>query len=132
MGRPKTKIDYTGRSNNFNAGKKVIFVFGSNLAGIHGAGSAKKAHKEFGAQMGIGEGRTGDAYALPTKDEKLRTLPFGKIRLAVERFKAYAHANSDLSFVLVRIGCGLAGYSEEEISPLFKDAPDNVTKPLGW
>lgn len=46
----------------------TVFVFGSNPGGVHGAGAAKTARDMFGAQTGVGEGMTGNAYALPTKD----------------------------------------------------------------
>lgn len=106
-----------------------IFVFGSNLAGIHGAGSAKFAVSNYGASYGVGVGRTGMAYAIPTKDENLRTLPLVRIRGHVESFVRYAIAHPDVEFDVVAIGCGLAGYEPRDIAPMFHDAPENVHLP---
>jgi hypothetical protein len=105
-----------------------IFVFGSNLAGRHGAGAAKAA-MEHGAIYGQGEGRQGNSYGIPTKDEKLRTLNLPEVRQGVERFLDYARANPDLRFRLTAIGCGFAGYHPSVIGPLFAEAPENVIKP---
>lgn len=109
-----------------------IFVFGSNLAGRHGAGSALHAKQHWGAEYGVGEGTTGQAYAIPTKDERLRVLPLPHIAEAVTRFLAYAAKESKTTFIVVKIGCGLAGYREEQIAPMFKGAPSNVDLPKGW
>jgi hypothetical protein len=106
-----------------------IFVFGSNLAGRHGAGSAKHANRYYGAERGVGEGRTGNAYAIPTKDAALKTLPLERIALHVAKFKGYAALHPELTFKLVAIGCGLAGYTPEQIAPMFANAPANVIKP---
>ena len=107
-----------------------IFVFGSNLAGIHGAGSARYAWKRRGAEYGVGVGRTGAAYAIPTKDEGLRTLPLWKIAEHVKTFLEYAREHPDDAFLIVAIGCGLAGYTPEEIGPMFKGAPQNCILPM--
>lgn len=115
-----------------DAPRRHIFVFGSNLAGRHGAGSALHAAKHFGAERGIGEGRTGEAYAIPTKDSKLRVLPLCDIQVGVDRFIAYARANPDLAFDIVKIGCGLAGYKDDQIAPMFANALDNCVLPEGW
>ena len=106
-----------------------IFVFGSNLAGRHGKGAARFARNQHGAQYGIGVGRTGNAYAIPTKDGTLRTLPLVEIRKHVVAFVAYARANPTLRFDITAIGTGLAGYSHEEIAPMFKDVPANCKLP---
>jgi hypothetical protein len=109
-----------------------IFVFGSNLAGRHGMGAALDARVQHGAQYGVGVGRTGDSYAIPTKDEVLRTLPLTRIAGYVSDFLEYARTNPDLKFQVTRIGCGLAGYHDKDIAPMFKDAPDNCELPYGW
>ncbi len=109
-----------------------IFVFGSNLAGRHGRGAALFAREQRGATHGIGVGRTGDAYAIPTKDERLRVLPLDRIAPYVADFLAYARANPGLQFEVTRVGCGLAGYEEEEIRPMFEGAPPNCDLPEGW
>lgn len=102
-----------------------VFVFGSNLAGRHGAGAAKFALKQRGARYGVGEGRTGNAYAIPTKDSALRTLALDEIGRYVRQFVQYADDNPELLFQVTPIGCGLAGYTSEQITPLFWGAPPN-------
>lgn len=109
-----------------------IFVFGSNLAGRHGAGAALWARQERGAIYGQGEGPQGDAYAIPTKDAHLRTLPLGVIAVHVGVFLAYASAHPDLTFELTPVGCGLAGYKPAQIGPMFKGAPANVILPASF
>lgn len=111
---------------------RPIFVFGSNLAGRHGAGAALFAKRNYGAEYGTGVGRTGDSFAIPTKDEYIRTLPLSTIKLYVDKFLAYAKANPDLTFLVTRIGCGLAGYLDKDISPMFQGAPENCLLPEGW
>lgn len=106
-----------------------IFVFGSNLSGRHGAGSAKEALLKRGAIYGQGIGRQGSSYAIPTKDQRLRTMPLGEIAPHVQAFLAYAGAHQDLQFDVVAIGCGLAGYKPEQIAPMFAGAPSNVHLP---
>ena len=110
----------------------TVFVFGSNLAGRHGAGAALDARIEWGAQHGIGIGRTGRAYALPTKDADMKPLSLGRIRAEVERFIMHAIEDPGSEFLVTRVGCGLAGYTEEQIAPMFRAAPDNCMLPDGW
>lgn len=107
----------------------MIFVFGSNLAGRHGKGAALDAVRLHGAVNGVGEGRTGEAYAIPTKNHWLRTLPLEWIEHYVGEFLVYARTNRDLYFQVTKIGCGLAGYTPEQIGPMFKDAPPNCELP---
>lgn len=106
-----------------------IFVFGSNLAGRHGKSAARDARIYFGAQPGIGRGRTGQCYAIPTKDRNLRTLSLTGIAANVREFLRYAMANPQLTFYVTPIGCGLAGYAPEQIAPMFADSPENVRLP---
>lgn len=106
-----------------------IFVFGSNLKGIHGAGAALHAKKYFGAIQGQGVGRQGNSYAIPTKHSPYQTLPLETIKLYVEDFLEYARNNYWESFMVTPIGCGLAGYLPTHIAPLFKGAPENVNLP---
>lgn len=106
-----------------------IFVFGSNLAGIHGRGSALHAKRYFGAVTGVGEGPIGHSYAIPTKDKYLRVLPLKTIDAYVQRFLDYARQHTHLTFNVVAVGCGLAGYTPELIAPMFKQAPTNVRLP---
>lgn len=88
----------------------MIFVFSSNLAGRHGKGAALCAKNHHGAEYGIGVGRTGNAYAIPTKDRRIRTLPLPRIAKYVAEFLAYARAHPELEFEVTKIGCGLAGF----------------------
>lgn len=106
-----------------------VFVFGSNLAGIHGAGAARAALRKYGAIWGCGIGFQGRSYAIPTKDENIKTLPLYEIKKHVEQFLKYAKSHPEITFVLTPIGCGLAGYSPSQIAPFFKDASKNVLMP---
>lgn len=110
----------------------MIFVFGSNLAGRHGKGAAKAARIEYGAVYGVAVGRTGMAYAIPTKDAKLKPLSLHDIGRYVHDFKKYARHYPELKFNVTRIGCGLAGYTDKDIAPLFIDAPYNCQLPPTW
>ena len=110
-----------------------IFVFGSNLAGIHGAGAALAALK-FGAALGVGVGLKGQTYAIPTKDVKIKPLHFKEIEKYVIEFYEFARKNQDLTFLVTEVGCGLAGNSYEDIAPMFLEAAklDNVRLPLNF
>jgi hypothetical protein len=98
-----------------------VFVFGSNEAGIHGAGAARLAYERFGARLGQGFGLIGQSFALPTKDWSVLKLELDVIEFYVNRFEEYVITNSHLNFMITRIGCGLAGYNAEDIAPLFKN-----------
>lgn len=106
-----------------------VFVFGSNLAGRHGKGAALFARLHRRATYGQGEGRQGQSYAIPTKDERLNTLPLDRIKEGVDRFIQYATALHMVRFEVTPIGCGLAGYKPEQIAPMFRNAPDNCDLP---
>lgn len=107
----------------------LVFVFGSNLAGRHGKGAALWAKQHRGAIYGQGEGYQGHSYAIPTKDERINTLPLFRIRNYAHRFKRFAREHPELTFQLTPIGCGLAGYTPEQIAPMFDDVPSNVILP---
>ena len=109
-----------------------IFVFGSNLAGVHGAGAAHHAHKEQGAQWGLGFGPSGNTYAIPTKDRNIMTMPMEEIKPFVSVFLDYARYHPLLEFFVTRIGCGLAGYNDSDMAPLFRGAPDNCSFAEQW
>lgn len=102
---------------------REVFVFGSNLAGIPGAGAAKYAQK-FGMIYGHTVGHIGQVYAIPTKDHKLNTLNLNIIQNYVCEFIEYAKSQTERIFLVTEIGCGLAGYKPENIAPLFLDAID--------
>lgn len=105
----------------------MIFVFGSNLAGHHGGGAAYEALVNFEAQDGMGEGAMGRSYAIPTMDENIKPLALDEIEGHVEKFKEFARNHEHLEFFVTAIGCGIAGYTPEQIAPMFKDAPMNCT-----
>ena len=109
-----------------------VFVFGSNLAGRHGAGAAKRAREAYGAVYGKGVGFQGSAYAIPTKDRSLKTLTMGTIVTYIEEFKEFAVVNPSLEFYVTRVGCGLAGLKDEQIAPLFVNSPQNCVFPKVW
>lgn len=109
-----------------------IFVFGSNLAGRHGKGAALEARLHHGAIYGQGIGLQGRSYAIPTKDASLRTLNLPTITQHVATFIRFARDNQSLIFNVTRIGCGLAGYKDQHIAPMFKDAPNNCILDQRW
>ena len=106
-----------------------IFVFGSNLRGMHGGGAAYVAYKQFGAVMGQGVGLQGQSYAIPTMQGGVDT-----IRPYVDEFILFAKEHPELTFLVTRIGCGIAGFTDDEIAPLFAKAHnmDNIILPKGW
>ena len=106
-----------------------VFVFGSNEAGIHGAGAAKLAREKFGAEGGNGFGLQGKSYAIPTKDYNIITLDLIEIKDYVNSFLLFAKERMDLIFLVTEIGCGLAGYHPRDIALLFKNASENVFLP---
>lgn len=118
--------------------KYMVFVFGSNMSGIHGAGAAAYAHKKLGAPWGKGEGcYSGNdvprfTYALPTKGYRIEPLQIQDIRAAVDRFIAFAMAEPNMKFQVTQVGCGLGGFTKEQIAPLFFDAPLNCFFDEAW
>jgi hypothetical protein len=112
--------------------RRRIFVFGSNLAGRHGKGAAKTAVQRHGAIYGKGSGMQGDSYAIPTKDAKLRSLTLDEIKHNVRQFLAFARANSGLTFYVTPVGCGLAGYKDKQVGPMFEQATLNCQLPIRW
>lgn len=117
--------------------ENMIFVFGSNLAGIHGAGAALFAFEERGAKMGMSVGRTGQCYAIPTKGASRaggvgRTLPLEHVKIFVDEFIEHARERPSQFYQVTRIGCGLAGLRDEDIAPMFADAPENCWFDSAW
>ena len=106
-----------------------IFVFGSNLKGMHGGGAAYIAYRKFGAIMGQGVGLQGQSYGIPTMQGGVET-----IKPYVDEFIAFAKEHKNLTFLVTRIGCGIAGFTDDEISPLFEEAHDieNIILPPNW
>lgn len=105
-----------------------IFVFGSNIHGYHAGGAALYACQHFDAEWGVGEGLTGQCYALPTMEGEK------SFHGAVDRFIECARQHPELNFLVTRVGCGIAGYSEKTVAQWFTAAKEmeNVWLPLGW
>ena len=103
-----------------------IFVFGSNLEGMHGGGAARLAYDKFGAIWGQGVGLQGQSYGIPTMHGGVDA-----IKPYVDEFIEFAKSHPELTFLVTRIGCGIAGFRDEEIAPLFKECIeiDNVILP---
>lgn len=106
-----------------------IFVFGSNLMGQHGAGAALIAYKNFGAIWGQGVGMQGQCYGIPTMHGGVDA-----IKPYVDEFFNYASQHKEYTFLVTRIGCGIAGFIDSEMAPLFARAADmeNVHLPLSF
>ena len=106
-----------------------IFVFGSNLGGFHRGGAARVAMQKFGAVWGQGVGLQGQSYAIPTMQGGVET-----IKPYVDEFIVFAKTHPELTFFVTRIGCGIAGFQDSEIAPLFADAISvpNIVLPRQW
>lgn len=104
-----------------------VFVFGSNLAGHHDGGAARIAWEEFGAIYGQGVGLQGQSYAIPTMQGGIKT-----IKPYVDEFIEFAKSHPELTFLVTKIGCGIAGFSVSEIAPLFQKCTEieNVYLPV--
>ena len=109
--------------------KNEIFVFGSNLQGMHGGGAARLAYDKFGAIWGQGVGLQGQSYGIPTMHGGVNA-----IKPYVDEFIEFAKSHPELTFLVTRIGCGIAGFRDEEIAPLFKECIeiDNVILPRSF
>lgn len=126
------KENYTGRVTPSwidDLQENQVFVFGSNLAGMHGGGAARVARLRFGAVMGKGVGMQGRSYAIPTMQGGTET-----IRPYVNDFIAYAKEHPELTFLVTPIGCGIAGFEPEDIAPLFEEASnvENIWLPKSF
>lgn len=110
-----------------------IFVFGSNLSGIHGGGAAKAAHQLYGAKWGEAEGIMGHSYAIPTVQKQIAgSLTLDQIQPAVQRFLVYVADHPETEFLVTRIGCVLAGHKDSDIAPMFAGATSNCSLPDTW
>ena len=118
----------------------MIFVFGSNTAGFHGAGAAKFAVDNEGAVNGQGQGQQGNSYAIPTRrvDSTGRgryiivDLPLDEVAKYVKSFIRYAQRHLELEFKVTQIGTGYAGFTADQIANLFNAAPDNCYFDEAW
>ena len=106
-----------------------IFVFGSNLQGMHGGGAARLAYEKFGAIWGQGVGLQGQSYGIPTMHGGVDV-----IKPYVDEFIGFSKSHPELTFLVTRIGCGIAGFRDEEIAPLFKECikMENVCLPKNF
>ncbi|MDE6271244.1 MAG: hypothetical protein K2M12_10395 [Muribaculaceae bacterium] len=109
-------MEYTP-DNITQLGQDDIFVFGSNLQGFHSGGAARTAYRRFGAVWGQGVGPQGQSYAIPTMFDSVE-----KIKPYVDQFIDLAREWDQNTFYVTRIGCGIAGFTDRQIAPLFKDA----------
>ena len=109
-----------------------IIVFGSNLNGDHAGGLARVCADKFGAEHGVGEGRTGQCYALPTLGASMERVSAKELRLSVAKLVDFANQNTGNIILLTKVGCGIAGFKEDRIKNFFKDLPANIIKPKGW
>jgi len=100
-----------------------VFVFGSNGEGAHFGGAAAMAVQKFGAKIGQAEGLQGQSYAINTMSSE------EEMYKQIERFLKYSKEHSELKFLVTEIGCGIAGYTPEQVAPYFKDCPENVILP---
>lgn len=103
-----------------------VFVFGSNAGGLHGGGAARIAHERFGAVWGEGHGHHGQSFAIDTMSG------LDVLRAEARTFVAYATEHPELRFLLTPVGCGIAGYTPEQVAPLFGGVPGNVTIPASF
>ena len=123
--------------NYFKEGKDKplpgeIFVFGSNLAGVHGRGAARTALDEYGAEWKNPIGLQGSSFAIPTKDAIIKPLPIEYVKEFIKNFILFAKTNPDLNFFVTRVGCGLANFDDKLIAPMFKKAPSNCRFDMVW
>lgn len=115
-----------------------IFVFGSNMGGRHFGGAAHTAYTSFDAAWGVAEGRTGRCYAIPTLTSEGKKIMLSALGTSVIRLYMEAKGEPELDFLVTPIGCGIAGFKESEIIPLFREAEkvvgklENIILPKGW
>jgi len=111
-----------------------VFVFGSNLLGIHGGGAARYAYDYLGATWKDGEGLMGNSYALPTCYRPGEPVTLPELAVYVDNFFNFARSHPELHFFVSKVGCGLAGLDEEDVKYIFRElvAPENCDLPPGW
>ena len=109
-----------------------VIIVGTNLLGRHAGGAARQAAEQFGLVEGVAEGLSGSTYAFPTLDENFQQV--SNTQLKASRLKLYktAEAHPELTFLLTKVGCGIASFDESKMKGLFRNAPANIVKPLEW
>lgn len=111
---------------------RVVFVFGSNQQGRHAGGAARHAAEHFGAVEGIPFGLRAQSFGIPTLDADFRQLPLNAIAASVALFLRFAAGRPDWLFYVTAIGTGIAGFTHQQIAPLFVNAPSNCLLPPEW
>lgn len=112
--------------------RDAVMVFGSNVSGIHGAGAACAAYRQYGAVLGVGVGLEGRSYALPTKGLNISFMPLNQIAIHVEDFKDFASKHPKTKFAITAVGTGLSGFHHYEIAPMFKGVGINCFFDTEW
>ena len=102
------------------------------MSGIHGAGAARYAHQFRRAVWGVGEGITGDCYALPTKGLNITFMDLDQVQKGVQKFMKYAYDHPNTEFQVTQVGCGLSGFTKEQIAPMFEYAWENCYFDYAW
>jgi len=107
-----------------------VFVFGSNMAGSHGGGAARYAKDHFGAEDGVGEGITGQCYAFPTLNTDYSKREIHELIYSKAKLYHVALEHPEKTFLVTKVGCGIAGFSLEAMQEVFKvPKPENVVLP---
>lgn len=109
-----------------------IIVVGTNMYGNHAGGAAAQAHRDFGLVWGINEGLSGQTYAFPTLEREMTKRGIRALQNSRDRLYATARALPEKTFLLTKVGCGIASYDEEDMKALFANAPNNIIKPENW
>lgn len=109
-----------------------VFVFGSNRNGNHYGGAAKVAYEKFGAEWGVGEGHTGQSYALPTLDENMEKVTEDELEDSFAKLIGYADDNRQLTFYVTKVGCGIAGWDIETVKRCFWKGAAEVSPDPEW
>lgn len=112
-------------------GPRIVMVFGANCQGIHGAGAAKYAAEKYGAQKGV-IGFCNRSYGLCTKETPWKTMPLEAVTVFIQKFLEFAQEWPWFTFKVTRVGCGLAGFTDDQIAPLFQGAPENCEFDPAW
>ena len=112
-----------------------VFVFGSNLIGYHSGGASLIAMQRFGAVWGQAEGPQGQCYAIPVdiRGEAVENVS-AYMKRHIDKFLAYVKEHKNQFFIVIRVGCGNAGFDEEFMAPFFKEAlkMENVSLPKSF
>ena len=120
------------KDNTIPNSHSIIWVFGSNMKGYHGAGAALIAKQKFGAPDGLFMGQCSRSYAIATEDSNLKPLQMKAIVPQIEKFVEHTINNPGFNFFVTRVGCGYAGYTDDQIGPLFAKCGGNCSLAEQW